>query len=159
MSKINKYYENDHWVRYFLHSGHLTIEGCKMSKSLKNFISITDALKQHTSRQLRLLFLLHSWNDTLDYGENSMEGALKFEKLLQVWFLDVQFVIFDEFRMQIVFGHHLRFMVFNAITWTFYILLLSNDLNAGSNEPSDHSHNTPERKGKKMLYFIKDQKL
>jgi cysteinyl-tRNA synthetase len=86
-----------------------------MSKSLKNFISITDALKQHTSRQLRFLFLLHSWNDTLDYGENSMEGALKFEKLLQVWFLDVQFVIFDEFRMQIVFGHHLRFMVFNAI--------------------------------------------
>jgi cysteinyl-tRNA synthetase len=28
------------WVRYFLHSGHLTIAGCKMSKSLKNFITI-----------------------------------------------------------------------------------------------------------------------
>ena len=70
-----------------------------MSKSLKNFISITDALKQHTSRQLRFLFLLHSWNDTLDYGENSMEGALKFEKLLQVWFLDVQFLMYLECRL------------------------------------------------------------
>jgi hypothetical protein len=70
-----------------------------MSKSLKNFISITDALKQHTSRQLRFLFLLHSWNDTLDYGENSMEGALKFEKLLQVWFLDVQFLMNLECRL------------------------------------------------------------
>lgn len=28
------------WVNYFLHAGHLSIEGLKMSKSLKNFISI-----------------------------------------------------------------------------------------------------------------------
>ena len=28
------------WVNYFLHAGHLEIEGLKMSKSLKNFISI-----------------------------------------------------------------------------------------------------------------------
>ena len=93
LAQAEAYYENDHWVRYFLHSGHLTIEGCKMSKSLKNFISITDALKQHTSRQLRFLFLLHSWNDTLDYGENSMEGALKFEKLLQEFFLTIQSIL------------------------------------------------------------------
>ena len=28
------------WVNYFLHTGHLHIEGLKMSKSLKNFITI-----------------------------------------------------------------------------------------------------------------------
>lgn len=28
------------WVDYFLHTGHLNIEGLKMSKSLKNFITI-----------------------------------------------------------------------------------------------------------------------
>ena len=28
------------WVNYFLHTGHLSIEGLKMSKSLKNFITI-----------------------------------------------------------------------------------------------------------------------
>jgi len=28
------------WVNYFLHSGFLEIEGLKMSKSLKNFITI-----------------------------------------------------------------------------------------------------------------------
>lgn len=28
------------WVNYFMHSGHLGIEGLKMSKSLKNFITI-----------------------------------------------------------------------------------------------------------------------
>lgn len=93
LAQAEAFYENDHWVRYFLHSGHLTIEGCKMSKSLKNFISISDALKRHTSRQLRLLFLLHSWNDTLDYGENSMEVAIKYEKLLQEFFLTIQSIL------------------------------------------------------------------
>lgn len=43
------YFENDHWVRYFLHTGHLTIAGCKMSKSLKNFITIKEALNANTS--------------------------------------------------------------------------------------------------------------
>ncbi|WAR01867.1 SYCC-like protein [Mya arenaria] len=75
-------YENNNWVQYFVHSGHLTIEGCKMSKSLKNFISIKDALKKHSARQLRLLFLLHSWKDTLDYGTDTMTMALKYEKLV-----------------------------------------------------------------------------
>ena len=28
------------WVNYFIHTGHLHIEGLKMSKSLKNFITI-----------------------------------------------------------------------------------------------------------------------
>lgn len=28
------------WINYFLHTGHLHIEGLKMSKSLKNFITI-----------------------------------------------------------------------------------------------------------------------
>lgn len=31
------------WVNYFLHLGHLHIEGLKMSKSLKNFITIRRA--------------------------------------------------------------------------------------------------------------------
>jgi cysteinyl-tRNA synthetase len=78
------YFDNDNWVRYFLHSGHLTISGCKMSKSLKNFITIKDALTRHTARQLRLAFLLHSWRDTLDYSSNTMEMAVQYEKLLNV---------------------------------------------------------------------------
>jgi len=31
-----------------LHAGHLHINGLKMSKSLKNFITIRDALKKNT---------------------------------------------------------------------------------------------------------------
>ena len=55
-----------------------------MSKSLKNFISIKDALKKHTARQLRLLFLLHAWEKTLDYSDETMTVALKYEKTVTV---------------------------------------------------------------------------
>jgi len=34
------YHDCPAWVNYFLHTGHLHIEGLKMSKSLKNFITI-----------------------------------------------------------------------------------------------------------------------
>ncbi|XP_053385262.1 cysteine--tRNA ligase, cytoplasmic-like [Mercenaria mercenaria] len=86
LAQAEAYFENDHWVQYFIHSGHLTIDGCKMSKSLKNFITIKDALKKHTARQLRLLFLLHSWKDTLDYGSDTMTGAIRYEKLVSEFF-------------------------------------------------------------------------
>lgn len=87
------HFDNDCWVRYFLHSGHLTISGCKMSKSLKNFVTIKDALKAYSARQLRFAFLLHKWNDTLDYSENMMKMAITYEKLFYVIQTNSSFVI------------------------------------------------------------------
>lgn len=46
-------------VNYFLHSGHLHIHGAKMSKSLKNFITIKQCLSRFTSRQIRFLCLMN----------------------------------------------------------------------------------------------------
>lgn len=56
-----------------------------MSKSLKNFVSIQEALSKYTARQLRFAFLLHSWRDTLDYSFNTMEIAVQYEKMLNVY--------------------------------------------------------------------------
>lgn len=86
IAQSEAYFNESEWVKYFLHSGHLTIAGCKMSKSLKNFVTIQDALSQYTARQLRFAFLLHSWKDTLDYSSNTMEIAIQFEKCLNVSF-------------------------------------------------------------------------
>ncbi|KXJ68306.1 hypothetical protein RP20_CCG004160 [Aedes albopictus] len=82
--------DSSEWVKYFLHTGHLTIAGCKMSKSLKNFVTIQQALQKHTATQLRLAFLLHSWKDTLDYSENTMEMAVQYERFLNEFFLNVK---------------------------------------------------------------------
>ncbi|KAL6402124.1 Cysteinyl-tRNA synthetase [Ilyonectria robusta] len=55
------------WVNYFLHMGHLSISGSKMSKSLKNFQTIQDALSStYTSRGMRIVFLLGRWNDGVE---------------------------------------------------------------------------------------------
>ncbi|XP_028298741.1 cysteine--tRNA ligase, cytoplasmic isoform X1 [Gouania willdenowi] len=93
LAQSEAYYENDYWVRYFLHTGHLTIAGCKMSKSLKNFITIKDALAKNSGRQLRLAFLMHSWKDTLDYSPNTMESAVQYEKFLNEFFLTVKDIL------------------------------------------------------------------
>jgi cysteinyl-tRNA synthetase len=61
-----------------------------MSKSLKNFVTIQQALEKYTSRQIRLLFLLHSWSSTLDYSDHGMEKALNYEKMLNEFFLNIK---------------------------------------------------------------------
>ncbi|XP_073514277.1 cysteine--tRNA ligase, cytoplasmic isoform X1 [Phyllobates terribilis] len=93
LAQSEAYFDSDHWVRYFLHTGHLTIAGCKMSKSLKNFITIKDALERNTARQLRLAFLMHSWKDTLDYSNNTMESAVQYEKFMNEFFLNVKDIL------------------------------------------------------------------
>lgn len=55
-----------------------------MSKSLKNFITIKEALSRYSSRQLRLAFLLHAWHATLDYSEATMAEALQMERSFNV---------------------------------------------------------------------------
>lgn len=72
--------KNYEWVDHFWHSGHLNIDGLKMSKSLKNFITIKDALDTHTPRQIRLMFVIHKWNEPMDYSTNNLENAAGLEK-------------------------------------------------------------------------------
>mmetsp|Transcript_49352 Transcript_49352/g.59797 ORF Transcript_49352/g.59797 Transcript_49352/m.59797 type:complete len:648 (-) Transcript_49352:88-2031(-) len=78
------------WVNYFVHAGHLHIKGFKMSKSLKNFITIRQALLQNTARQIRFCFLLHKYNAPMDYGDNTMQHAMEREKMFMEFFHNVK---------------------------------------------------------------------
>ncbi|KAM6504753.1 cysteinyl-tRNA synthetase [Fusarium solani] len=64
---LSEAYFSDHkkgehpWVNYFLHMGHLSISGFKMSKSLKNFQTIRDALAtSYSSRGMRINFFINT---------------------------------------------------------------------------------------------------
>jgi len=81
------------WVNYFVHAGHLDIKGFKMSKSLKNFITIRQALEQHSPRQVRLCFLLHKYNAGMDYGDNTMSHALVMERQFAEFFHNTKAVL------------------------------------------------------------------
>lgn len=74
------------WVDYFLHSGHLHIRGRKMSKSLKNFITIREYLEDYNARQMRLLFLGHKYDSPMDYAENSMTEAVNLDRTIADFF-------------------------------------------------------------------------
>ena len=63
------------FARYWLHTGYLTINGEKMSKSLGNFISIRDALKKYEPDVLRLFILSAHYRSQIDYNEQSLSQA------------------------------------------------------------------------------------
>lgn len=90
LAQSEAFYDNLQWVNYFLHTGHLHIEGQKMSKSLKNFITIQEALKKYSSRQLRLAFALISWNNQLDFKESLLHQVKAIETSLSKFFVNVR---------------------------------------------------------------------
>jgi cysteinyl-tRNA synthetase len=67
-------------VKYWLHTGFLTVKGQKMAKSLRNFITIKDFLKTGThtrgvgaARILRLLVFKAHYRSPIDYNEKEIE--------------------------------------------------------------------------------------
>jgi cysteinyl-tRNA synthetase len=81
------------WTNYWFHTGHLHIKGFKMSKSLKNFITIRAALTRHSSRQIRFCFLLHKYNAPMDYGDDTMTQAVSIERIFSEFFHNVKAVL------------------------------------------------------------------
>lgn len=87
LAQSEAYHGCKQWVRYFLHSGHLDIDGLKMSKSLKNFITIRQAIaKGHTPRQLRLMVLLAAWDRKTNYSSDTIEHARNAERTFSEFF-------------------------------------------------------------------------
>jgi cysteinyl-tRNA synthetase len=93
LAQSEAYHGVQQWVNYFLHTGHLSIEGQKMSKSLKNFITIKEALRKYTARQLRLAFLNTAWDGPMDFKEDVMEEMKSLEEKLCVWFSKVELIM------------------------------------------------------------------
>lgn len=81
IAQSEAYHGHDDWVKYFIHIGHLNIDGLKMSKSLKNFITIKEILKSCTPNQLRIMFLHHNYHSSIDYTEDAIKSAISFENL------------------------------------------------------------------------------
>lgn len=58
------------WVRHWIHTGHLNIEGLKMSKSLKNFVTVREYLAGHSAgreaaaEDFRMFCLMHKYSST-----------------------------------------------------------------------------------------------
>ena len=62
-------------VKYWLHTGFLTVKGRKMAKSLGNFITIKDFLKEHPNWLLRFFVIKTHYRSPIDYNEKAILQA------------------------------------------------------------------------------------
>ena len=63
------------FVDIWIHTGFLTVNGVKMSKSLGNFIILKDALNKYDPMALRLLFVSTKYNSPIDFSSKAVEQA------------------------------------------------------------------------------------
>ena len=63
------------WVRYWMHTGFLMVNGEKMSKSLGNFVTVRELLKRYNPEVIRLFVLQRHYRSPLDYSEEGIEHA------------------------------------------------------------------------------------
>ena len=82
--------DSKQWINYFLHTGHLKIEGLKMSKSLKNFKKITDFISLYTPNAFRLYFCNSKWDGDMDFTENGLSMASANDKKISEFFQNIK---------------------------------------------------------------------
>ncbi|HSW69913.1 MAG TPA: cysteine--tRNA ligase [Gammaproteobacteria bacterium] len=63
------------FVNYWLHAGYLQIDKEKMSKSLGNFFTIRDILKDHSQETLRYLLISGHYRSSLNFSKELLQQA------------------------------------------------------------------------------------
>jgi cysteinyl-tRNA synthetase len=77
-------------VNYWVHTSMLNINGKKMGKSLGNFITVEDFLKEHSAQAFRLLVSLGHYRKPQNYTTASIDDAEKTLKKLNYFILRLQ---------------------------------------------------------------------
>ena len=65
----------DTFAKIWMHNGHLMVEGEKMSKSLGNFYTVHDLLKEFPGEAIRLLLLKTHYRQPLDFNKDGLAQA------------------------------------------------------------------------------------
>lgn len=75
------------FVRYWMHNGYLTVDGEKMSKSLGNFHTVHDLVKDHPGEALRLSLLTAHYRQPVDF---SLTTVAEQKRRLDRWYRIVE---------------------------------------------------------------------
>ncbi|MEJ2240705.1 MAG: cysteine--tRNA ligase [Candidatus Bathyarchaeota archaeon] len=63
------------FVKYWMHTGFLKINGEKMSKSLNNYITVREALEKYSAEAIRLFVLLTHYRNEIDFTDKKLKEA------------------------------------------------------------------------------------
>lgn len=90
-SQCCSYHNHKQWVNYWLHIGHLvTSDNVKMSKSLKNFVTIKEFLKHYSRDHLRMACLLSTYHRHIEFSDEIMLYAGDILKRFSSFFDDTE---------------------------------------------------------------------
>ncbi len=67
--------DTERMARYWIHNGYLTVEGEKMSKSLGNYHTVHDLLREVPGEAIRLSLLAGQYRQPLDFSMESLRQA------------------------------------------------------------------------------------
>ena len=75
--------DTKNFANYWVHNGFVTINKEKMSKSLGNIISITDAVKKYSGQVIRLALLSAHYSQPLDWNDKLLENQ---RAIIEKWY-------------------------------------------------------------------------
>lgn len=83
------------FVNYWMHNGFVRVNEEKMSKSLGNFFTIRDVLKDYRAEEIRFFILSSHYRSQLNYSEEQLDQARSGLERLYTALLDVDATEFD----------------------------------------------------------------
>ena len=83
-------------VRYWFHTGFLNVNGEKMSKSLKNFITIRDLLEEYAPETFRFFVLSTHYRSPIDFSKDSLNQAEKSLSKIRKFYMNIADSIEDD---------------------------------------------------------------
>ena len=63
------------FANYWIHNNMVLVNGVKMSKSLGNFTTISDALQKYSGEQIRFFILQTHYRSPVDFSDDAMDAA------------------------------------------------------------------------------------
>ena len=63
------------FANYWMHNNMVLVNGVKMSKSLGNFTTISDALQKYSGEQIRFFILQTHYRSPVDFSDDAMDAA------------------------------------------------------------------------------------
>ena len=83
-------------ANYWIHNGHLTLNGVKMSKSLGNYVTVNELLQNFDGEVIRFAFLMSHYRAPMNFSITTLNQA---KNILDRWYTaigNVEFIQTDE---------------------------------------------------------------
>ena len=78
------------FVKYWMHNNMVTVNSVKMGKSLKNFITIKEAVKRYMPLAIRYFILMSHYRSSLDFSDKALDAATTGLKKIQNFMVRIQ---------------------------------------------------------------------